>query len=213
MDGPAGRLAYGEILLETLRHASASVPYGAVGMGESLRNLKWRLTMIGRTRTPAARTAWAFLLPALALAAAVLPLPAQGAPGGSAAPAPAADDPEKAAALAAMLPWLALEDKGDHGTAWDQASPQFQKAVSRADWIATAGRVRPPLGKCLERPLASANVQVDPSFNGAVDKGVFVMAQFDSRFENLKYAMETVCFRKAADGTWRAEGYFIKPRD
>ena len=43
-------------------------------------------------------------------------------------------------------------------------------------------------------------------------KGDFVIAQFDSSFENMKYARETVTFEKEADGTWRAAGYYIKPQ-
>ena len=47
--------------------------------------------------------------------------------------------------------------------------------------------------------------------NGVV-KGEWVIMQFESSFENLKSATETVTFTKEADGTWKAAGYLIRPR-
>jgi hypothetical protein len=73
--------------------------------------------------------------------------------------------------------------------------------------------VRAPDGKVLERKLASAVYQSGvPMPSGQMLPGQFVIAQFDSSFENLKYARETVTFEKEADGVWRASGYYIKPR-
>jgi hypothetical protein len=43
-------------------------------------------------------------------------------------------------------------------------------------------------------------------------KGTFIVAQFETSFENMKFARETVCFEKETDGTWHAAGYFIKPQ-
>jgi beta-lactamase regulating signal transducer with metallopeptidase domain len=206
-------LAYGETLLETLRHASAPVPYGAVGMGESLRNLKWRLTMIGRYRNSAPRPAWTLLIPALALAAAVVPLPAQSATDGKTVSSPDAADPAKQEAVMAMLAWAAVIDRGDYGQSWDQAAPEFQDAVTQADWIAVLTKVRPPLGKCLDRSLASAVRQTDaPLANGKIQEGDWVIAQFNVSYKNMKYAIDTLSFKKGEDGKWRAEGYTTRPQ-
>jgi hypothetical protein len=50
-----------------------------------------------------------------------------------------------------------------------------------------------------------------PAPEGVV-KGDYVIAQFNTSFENLQYAVETVTFEKAADGTWKASGYYVKPK-
>jgi hypothetical protein len=71
--------------------------------------------------------------------------------------------------------------------------------------------VRSPLGKLIARKQVSA--LYDATIQGAGDNkiaGPFVIAQFDTSFENLKYAVETVTFDKI-DGSWRASGYYIKP--
>jgi serine/threonine-protein kinase len=70
--------------------------------------------------------------------------------------------------------------------------------------------VRKPLGKLLSRKLDSAVLQSSTSGVG-MPKGTFVIAQFNTSFENMKSARETVTFQKEADGAWRAAGYFIKP--
>ena len=114
----------------------------------------------------------------------------------------------KQAAVAAMQTWLAEMDAGQYDQSWQDAAASFQGAVTSAKWTAVSNSVRTPLGKCLGRKLASSVEQQDPS---ATAKGDFVIAQFDSSFENLKYAIETVTFQKAPDGSWKAAGYYIKP--
>ena len=73
-------------------------------------------------------------------------------------------------------------------------------------------QARAPLGECQDRKLASSVLQATaPSPSGPAN-GPFVIAQYDSTFEHVKYARETVTFVKDADGAWRAAGYYIKPR-
>jgi len=209
METKEGDAFYAETLLETARRCSGSaLPYGAVGIGESARHLKRRLTMIARYRPQTARpvpvAVLAVLFALAVLAVGAFPLPAQNA---------ATDGDEKQAAQAAMETWLPIEDRGDYGTTWDQSSEEFKKAVTRTDWIAICGKVRPPLGKCLNRKLASAVHQVDtPMADGTVTNGDYVVAQYETAFENMKYALETVSFKKEPDGAWRMAGYLIKPR-
>jgi hypothetical protein len=122
-----------------------------------------------------------------------------------------AGDP-KAAAVAAMMTWLQEIDQDKYAQSWSDASATFQKAVTSDGWTSALNSVRTPLGQCTDRKLASALHQTDiPSPSGTI-KGDFVVAQFDSSFDNLKYAVETVCFEKAPDGTWKASGYYIKPK-
>lgn len=127
-------------------------------------------------------------------------------------PAKSEDSPEKKAAVEAMEAWLEVIDKGDYAKSWDEASSTFQGAISREKWVAALESVRKPLGKCTSRKLASAFEQKDiPKPDGTTLKGDFVIAQFESSFENLKFAVETVTFEKQ-DGAWKASGYFVKPK-
>jgi Protein of unknown function (DUF4019) len=118
---------------------------------------------------------------------------------------------QKNAAVAAMKGWLTAIDAGDYAASWKESAPTFQKAVSSEQWVQALTGVRSPLGKCLSRTLASALEQTEvPTPKGPL-KGDFVIAQFDTSFENLQYAVETVTFEKAGD-TWKAAGYYIKPK-
>jgi hypothetical protein len=114
---------------------------------------------------------------------------------------------DKQAAVTAMGKWLGEIDAGSFADSWDDSAPDFQKALSSQQWVDTCGKVRIPLGKILSRKLDSELYQASiPKVDGPV-----VIAQFDSSFENLKFARETVTFEKVGD-TWKASGYYIKPR-
>ena len=118
----------------------------------------------------------------------------------------------KIAAVAAMQTWLKEIDQNQYAQSWKDASAFFQKAVTSDTWTADLNAARTPLGKCTDRKLASSLHQTQvPGPTGMV-KGDFVIAQFNSSFENLAYAIETVCFEKAPDGTWKASGYYVKPK-
>ncbi len=118
----------------------------------------------------------------------------------------------KAEAVTAMLTWLAEIDQGQYAPSWKEASATFQRTVTSDKWIAALTKGRTPMGECTERKLASALHQNEiPSSAGPLT-GDFVVAQFNSSFENLAYAVETVSFEKTADGTWKACGYYVKPR-
>ncbi len=78
--------------------------------------------------------------------------------------------------------------------------------------MAALNGARTPLGKCTGRKLASAMHQTSVPAPEGVVKGDYVIAQFNTSFENLQYAVETVTFEKAADGTWKASGYYVKPK-
>ena len=188
---------YGDALLSTLRQAqSPTVPFGALAIGESIYHLKRRLVMINHYPHRSPRPLAAMLILAGLITGFIL------------RPVRAADTDAKQAAEAAMQTWLGEMDQGQYGQSWKDASPAFQQAVASQKWTDLSTSVRTPLGKCLDRKLVSAMEQTGDS---GVQKGDFVIAQFDSSFENLKYAVETVTFQKTADGTWKAAGYYIKP--
>lgn len=115
------------------------------------------------------------------------------------------------AAVTAMQTWLAEIDQNHYAQSWTDASASFQKAVTSDQWIADLNRVRTPLGKCTGRKLASSSHQTEVPSPAGSQKGDFVVAQFNSSFENLAFAVETVCFEKSADGAWKASGYYVKP--
>ena len=118
----------------------------------------------------------------------------------------------KQEAIAAMQTWLGEIDAAHYDQSWTDAAPSFQKALSSAQWVSALTSVRTPLGKSMGRKLDSALEQTAVPSPTGKQQGDFVIAQFDSSYENLKYAVETVTFEKAPDGSWRAAGYYIKPK-
>jgi hypothetical protein len=143
------------------------------------------------------------LLSALALILAFAVRPAcAGEPG----------DPKTAAAVAAMETWLREIDQHQYAQSWADASAFFQKSASSAKWVSMLDVARAPLGACTSRKLASAMRQTEVPGPAGMIKGDFVIAQFNTSFQNLAYAIETVTFEKGSDGAWKADGYYIRPR-
>jgi hypothetical protein len=115
-------------------------------------------------------------------------------------------------AVVAMEKWLHEIDQGQFDQSWKEASDSFQKAVTADKWTAALNSARTRLGKCKSRTLASSMHQTEVPSPTGPQRGDFVVAQFDASFENLAYAVETVCFEKGPDGTWKASGYYVKPK-
>jgi beta-lactamase regulating signal transducer with metallopeptidase domain len=204
MHEPTGT-AYGEILLKTLGKCTGGpAPYGALAIGESIENLKRRILMIRNYHSKSSRgwmaSAVIFTLGALM----------------ALSPTLAGDDDQDAAekeAVAAIQAWLGEMDAGSYARSWTDAAKIFRDAVPSDKWVTLSQNVRTPLGKLIQRNLDSAAYQsgvlsADPN----ADKGTYVIAQFDTSFENMKYARESVTVEKEADGVWRAAGYYIKPQ-
>jgi beta-lactamase regulating signal transducer with metallopeptidase domain len=196
---------YGEILLKTLGQCSGgAVPMGALAIGESLVTLKRRMLMIRTYPSKSGRAALAGVVAVLLVAStALLPVLAQ-------------NDAEAAKkdAAAAMETWLAEIDAGSYAQSWSDSAKSFQGAITSDKWVSALHTVREPLGKLVSRNLDSSLYQTEIPHVGNTPemKGPFVIAQFDASFENLKYAVETVTFQQGDDGTWRAAGYYIKPK-
>ena len=192
---------YAGTLLAALRPAfGLSAPFGALAIGESIHHLKRRLLMINRYSNRTSRPATALLiLTLLAMLALFHPVRADAADA-------------KQAAVAAMQTWLAEIDAAHYDQSWTDAAPSFQKALSSAQWVNALTSVRTPLGKNLGRTLDSALEQTSVPSPAGKQHGDFVIAQFDSSYENLKYAIETVTFEKTPNGAWKAAGYYIKPK-
>jgi beta-lactamase regulating signal transducer with metallopeptidase domain len=197
-------MAYGEILLKTLGSCPGGpAPYGALAIGESIANLKRRILMIRHYHTKSSR-GWVAAAVVFTLGALLALSPTFAAD----------EDPgtAKQDAVVAMQTWLAEIDAGDYAKSWSDSAQNFQQAVTSDGWTAALNGVRAPLGKSLARKQVSAALQIIPPKPGSSQGGTYVIAQFDSSFENMKYARETVTFQKEDDGSWRAAGYYIKPQ-
>jgi len=204
MNEPTGT-AYGEILLKTLgRCTGGPAPYGALAIGETIENLKRRVIMIRNYHSKSSR-GWMASTVVLTLGALM-----------ALSPTLAGEDDQDAAkkdAVAAMQTWLAESDAGNYAKTWSDAAKSFQKAVASDQWLSVNQGTRAPLGKLIARKLASAAyLSREANLGTGAPASIYVIAQYDTSFENMKYARETVTFEKEADGAWRAAGYFIKPQ-
>lgn len=115
--------------------------------------------------------------------------------------------PEEMAQKAAEA-WLALTDSDKYAECWEEASTNFKAAVSKDKWVGMVSSVRDPLGALQSRKLASAKYVKNPP---NTPEGEYVILRYDTSFEKLTSAVETVSMTLDKDGQWRAAGYFIKP--
>lgn len=124
---------------------------------------------------------------------------------GTAVPARAAEDPEKAA-QAAGEKWLALVDAGDYGQSWETAASLFKKSLSKEQWVDAVGKARGPLGRLESRKLLGAKLMHElPN----VPPGDYVVIQYEAKFPSGA-AVETITPMKDGDA-WRVSGYYVRP--
>lgn len=117
-----------------------------------------------------------------------------------------AAEASEAAAVQAAEAWLKLIDRGQYGASWDEASTMFRKAVPRATWEKQAAAAREPLGKVLDRRLASK--QLTHELPGAPD-GTYVVLVYETRFERKERGWEKVTMMLDG-GRFRGAGYFVR---
>jgi hypothetical protein len=118
-----------------------------------------------------------------------------------------AEDVDTSGGMSAANAWLALVDGARYGESWDAAAERFRAAMDRAKWEATVQSARAPLGMVVLRKMRT--VSYTRSLPGAPE-GEYVVAQFDTRFENRPLAEEMVTSEREKDGTWRVAGYWIR---
>lgn len=117
-----------------------------------------------------------------------------------------AQDKEKAATASASA-WLALIDSHQYGESWFQASSDFRGAASKEQWIHALDTVRTPLGKLISRQLKSATYTTKlPN----VRPGEYVVLQYETSYEKAPGMNETLVMMREKNGSWKADGYFIK---
>lgn len=100
-----------------------------------------------------------------------------------------------------------LIDKGDVGTAWDEASKILQDRTSRLIFISVLKGMRATAGEVKSRKFKDIGFLQDmPN----APRGRYAAAFFDTDFSRVK-AEEKLVFYK--DGTdWRLAGYFLSKR-
>jgi hypothetical protein len=121
--------------------------------------------------------------------------------------AAAADELDTTAGMAAVTEWLAMIDRGAYGESWDRAARRFRESIERPKWEIAADAARRPAGAVIMRKLRTATFA--RALPGAPE-GEYVVIQFDSAFEKVALAAETVTCEREKDGAWRVSGYWIK---
>jgi hypothetical protein len=125
----------------------------------------------------------------------------------TAASAAAAEVKREAVAQGEALLWLSLVDSNKYDASWDEMSPAFKKLVSKRKWKSTVADLRKPLGKVISRKAKSA--EYTRELPGAPE-GEYVVAKFDTVFENKTAAVETVTLVLGTDLNWRVSSYSVK---
>jgi Protein of unknown function (DUF4019) len=124
-----------------------------------------------------------------------------------AAPARAQEAEMIASAQAASQAWLTLTDSGAYSASWEIAAGLFQEAVPKSGWASQIQSVRSPLGAVKSRVIKSAKfARVLPG----APTGEYVVIQYETQFEQMDNAVETVTPLREKDGSWKVSGYYIK---
>jgi hypothetical protein len=113
---------------------------------------------------------------------------------------------EKAGAQSAER-WLTIVDRGAFKESWVESATLLQSKVSQSEWVKMLGNARQPFGANLSRTLEKA--EYTSTLSGAPD-GKYVVATFESSFEQKANAVETVTVALSDEGKWKVAGYFIK---
>jgi hypothetical protein len=117
-----------------------------------------------------------------------------------------AQEQAKVEAQKAADQWLALVDAGKYRESWDAASSSFKSSVTRADWVKKAAAARNPTGRLLSRKLTKSTLVKNPP---NLPPGQYVAIQYQSSFQNVKSAVETVVPMLDKDGKWRVTDYIV----
>lgn len=110
-------------------------------------------------------------------------------------------------ARVAAVEFLALVDTREYDESYSTASSVMRDEVSQEDWVAHVSNMRNPLGQ-LDRRTETLSV-FHESLPDA-PPGEYVIFNYDSSFQNNKYAVEVVAVSKGSDGVWRVIGYYFE---
>lgn len=107
----------------------------------------------------------------------------------------------------AIETFLKQVDNKSFAKTWDNASPYFQKAITKEQWLKSLEAVRLPLGIAVKRSQKSKTEK--NSLPGAPDGHYFIYI-FETSFSNKKSATETITVHEEKDKSWKLVGYYIK---
>ena len=116
---------------------------------------------------------------------------------------------EAKAAQDAADSWITLIDELSYAESWQQAAPFFQEQISETAWVQQLQSVRGSLGPLVSRaPEDRTPATALPN----APEGEYVVVTYASAYTQLEDAVETVTMMND-DGTWRAVGYYVRPRE
>ena len=115
---------------------------------------------------------------------------------------------DTAPAMAAAESWLATVDAGRYGQSWDDAADALHEGIARDKWETALVSVRGQTGSLVARKVRSATFTRQMPNAPA---GEYVVIVFDSRFEKVPHATETLAPMKDPEGKWKVAGYFVRP--
>ncbi|HEX4781964.1 MAG TPA: DUF4019 domain-containing protein [Usitatibacter sp.] len=109
-------------------------------------------------------------------------------------------------AMAAAQSWLATVDAGRYAQSWEDAAKGFRDAVAREKWTPLVESARSQTGNLIARKVRSATyTRKLPN----APEGEYVVIVFDTRFERIPHAVETITPMREPDGTWKVSGYYV----
>jgi len=105
-------------------------------------------------------------------------------------------------------------DRGDYAKSWEKVADSFQRTISKEEWVARLEKVRAATGKVISRKVRSITYspysrKVRSLKDAAV--GMRLEQKFNTSFDGLLAAVETMTCSKQPDGSWRVSGYLIRP--
>lgn len=103
--------------------------------------------------------------------------------------------------LAALHDWLKLMDSGDYEGTWSTAPAAFQAGITQEKWVRLVESVRRPLGALVSRILRSRQ-----TIGARLEE-----VKFDTVYEGLPEAVETITAQVGRDGQLQVLGYLIRP--
>jgi hypothetical protein len=104
--------------------------------------------------------------------------------------------------------WLALIDAGKYEESWSKAHSLFKEKVSKEEWVAGATDMLGRLGELKSRKLKDATAtRTLPE----APEGDYTILVYDSAYEHLPAAVDTLITAKDRDGAWRVVGYTVNP--
>jgi hypothetical protein len=104
--------------------------------------------------------------------------------------------------------FLKLVDAKKYAESWDISSDYLKQSVSRGEWTAQMVKTRDTLGDLASRTLKNDMPQTNPP---GAPPGDYDLLTYETVFASQGAPRtETLALVKAADGRWRAVGYFIR---